>query len=186
MEVLDSPLVGLKRVRLEKFVDARGFFLERINAHAFELEGLPSQFVQENHSRSLPGVIRGLHFQWSPAQSKLVGVVRGRIWDVALDIRPWSMTYGRYYAAELSDENAELLWIPAGFAHGFCVLGDEAADVLYHTDAPYEPACEGGIRFDDPELAIAWPVSSPVVSERDRRLPSWLEYRQHPPSWEQV
>jgi dTDP-4-dehydrorhamnose 3,5-epimerase len=125
-------------------------------------------------------VLRGLHYQTAPAQGKLVGVVRGRIWDVVVDIRPSSPTYGRHSAVELTDLNGRLLWIPAGFAHGFCVLGDEPADVLYKVDALYNPASEGGIRWDDPELGIAWPIERPVISARDQKLPSFAEYRHAP------
>ena len=128
-------------------------------------------------------MVRGLHYQYSPAQSKLVGVVRGRIWDVAVDIRPWSSTYGQNYSVELNDINGRLLWIPAGFAHGFCVLGNEPADVVYKTDAEYNPASEDGINFSDSELAIQWQAATPQVSERDQNLQSFAQYKSNPVEW---
>ena len=163
--------------------DARGFFTERFCHARFESHGLPTTFVQDNHSRSSPGVVRGLHYQHSPAQGKLVGVVRGRAWDVTVDIRPGSPTYGRHVGIELSDTNGRLLWVPAGFAHGFCVLGDEPTDMLYKVTAPYAPEGEGGIRWSDPQLAIRWPIDQPAVSPRDAALPSFSEYAAHPPVW---
>lgn len=127
--------------------------------------------------------MRGLHYQHTPAQGKLVGVIRGCVWDVAVDIRPDSATYGQYHAVELSGENGMLFWIPSGFAHGFCVLGDEPADMLYKVTAEYNPAGEGGIRFDDPDLAIDWPIVDPLISDRDKAQPSWQDYCKLPASW---
>lgn len=178
MKVLDCPLEGLKLVELDVYGDARGFFVERFQLQRFQEAGLPTEFVQDNHSRSAPGVLRGLHYQFVPPQGKLVGVTRGRVWDVAVDIRPDSPTFGQYHGVELSDANGRLFWIPAGFAHGFCVLGDEPVDMLYKVTGLYNAKGEGGIRFDDPELAIAWPVQqAPVVSSRDTALPSFADYR---------
>jgi dTDP-4-dehydrorhamnose 3,5-epimerase len=138
-------------------------------------------FIQDNHSRSKPGVIRGLHYQVNPSQGKLVGVIRGKIWDVVVDLRKDSPTYGKWEGVELSDENGRLLWVPPGFAHGFCVLGQEDADVMYKVDAPYSPKTEGGIRFDDPDLKIEWPVKDgAIVSPKDRVLPGFAEYAQNP------
>lgn len=170
MKVIPLELEGLLLIELAVHRDERGFFVERFNLDRFREHGLPVQFVQDNHSRSLPGVLRGLHYQVDPPQGKLVGVVRGRIWDVAVDIRPTSPTRGRHTALELSDENGRLLWIPPGFAHGFCVLGDEPADVVYKVDAPYNRAGERGIYFADSELAIRWPADTPIVSTRDAAL----------------
>lgn len=183
MEIRDCPIAGLKLIRLDLFADARGFFVERFHAGRFRAAGLAWEFVQDNHSLSAPGVLRGLHYQSAPAQGKLVGVTRGRVWDVALDVRPDSSTYGQHYGVELSGENGLLLWMPAGFAHGFCVLGDAPADMLYKVTAPYHAPGEGGVRFDDPALAISWPVSTPLVSDRDRALPSWADYCRNPPIW---
>jgi dTDP-4-dehydrorhamnose 3,5-epimerase len=127
--VKDLSLPGLKLIELKIYKDDRGFFTERYVQERFKEFGLPGNFVQDNHSRSKPGVIRGLHYQTNSAQGKLVGAIRGRILDVVVDIRKSSPTFGKWEAVELSDENGRLLWVPAGFAHGFCVLGNEDADV---------------------------------------------------------
>ncbi len=184
MQVLDCKLPGLKIVQLKVHGDSRGFFVERFNYDRFLEAGLPTQYFQDNHSRSAPGILRGVHYQATPPQGKLVGVLRGRIWDVAVDIRPDSPTYGQYDALELSSDNGRLLWIPAGFAHGFCVLGDEPADVLYKVTGRYNASGEGGIRYDDPQMAIDWPVKNPTISDRDKGLMSWAEYSTNPPAWE--
>lgn len=183
MKVTRLGIEGLLLVELVVHGDARGFFVERFQAERFRENGLPTQFVQDNHSRSGPGVLRGLHFQHTPAQGKLVGVMRGRIWDVAVDIRPESPTFGQHYGVELSDLNGKLLWVPPGFAHGFCVLGDEPADLSYKVDVLYNPKGEAGIAWDDPELAVPWPVKDPLVSLRDTQLQSFAEYRAHPVQW---
>src|SRR3954447_7072948 len=122
MKVTRLDLPGLMLIELDVFEDERGFFVARFEAGQFREHGLPTQFAQDNHSRSKPGVVRGLHFQHTPPQGKLVGVMRGRIYDVAVDIRPDSPTYGQHVSVELTDLNGKMLWIPAGFAHGFCVL----------------------------------------------------------------
>jgi dTDP-4-dehydrorhamnose 3,5-epimerase len=186
MKIIDLPFEGLKLIELVVHGDARGFFVERFRVDVFREHGLPTDFAQENHSRSAPGVLRGLHYQVDPAQGKLIGVVRGRIWDVVVDIRTDSPTFGRSYGVEIDDVNGLLLWVPAGFAHGFCVLGDEPADVLYKVDGLYNPATEGGIRYDDPELAIEWPLTRPTVSARDISLPSFREYRTSPVDWSAI
>lgn len=183
MKINKTPLEGLVEIELALHGDSRGFFVERFQQQKFEEAGLPTNFVQDNHSRSAPGVLRGLHYQYNPAQGKLVGVVRGRVLDVAVDIRHGSPTFGHYYATELSDANAKLLWIPAGFAHGFCVLGDEVADMFYKVTALYNAKCEGGIMWNDPEIGIKWPVSDPVISERDRKQPSFAEYKKNKIEW---
>jgi dTDP-4-dehydrorhamnose 3,5-epimerase len=180
VKVVRERLSGVLTVELQSFVDERGFFVERYNERHFRDSGLPATFCQDNHSRSAPGVIRGLHFQTEPPQGKLVGVIRGRIWDVVVDIRPGSATFGAHLATELNDTDGRLLWIPAGFAHGFCVLGDQPADVLYKVDQPYNSKTEGGVLWNDPDLAIAWPMASPIVSDRDRRLQTFAQYRQQP------
>ena len=183
MKVTDLDLPGLRLVELDLHGDKRGFFVERFNLAAFKQHGLPTEFAQDNHSRSAPGVIRGLHYQYDPPQSKLIGVVCGRIWDVVLDLRPGSPTYGRSYATELSDENARLLWVPAGFAHGFGVLGNTPADVFYKVDVLYRPQGEAGIHWADPDLGIHWPIENPIVSTRDQALPRLSEYRKNPFAW---
>ena len=184
MKVSQAEIAGLAVVELKVHGDARGFFIERFQQDRFREMGLPDRFVQDNHSRSAPGVLRGLHYQTRPAQGKLVGVVRGKIWDVAVDVRPGSPTLGRHFAIELSDTNGRLLWIPPGFAHGFCVLGDEPADVLYKVDATYTPAGEGGIAWNDPHLAVPWPLQNPTISQRDQMLGSFEKYKASPPTWD--
>lgn len=179
---------GLVLVELKLMGDARGFFVERFHEQRFADAGLPTRFVQDNHSRSAPGVLRGLHYQHTPPQGKLVGCVGGRIWDVAVDVRPGSPTYGQSFGGELSDTNGRLLWIPPGFAHGFCVLGSEPADVLYKVTNPYSPAGEGGIKWDDAELAVAWPLTdlpggTPTISRRDQDGMSFAQYKASPAKW---
>jgi dTDP-4-dehydrorhamnose 3,5-epimerase len=156
------------------FGDARGFFLESFNQKVFnELVGADIAFVQDNHSRSARGVLRGLHFQKAPhAQGKLVRVVRGSVFDVAVDIRRNSPTFGRWVGVELSESNHKQLWIPPGLAHGFLVTS-ESADFLYKTTEYYAPAEEGCVRWDDPDLAIPWPLAGdqPTLSPKDAAAP---------------
>lgn len=180
IQISKVNIEGLLLVQLRVFNDARGFFVERFNGRDFEAAGLPGNFVQDNHSRSVPGVVRGLHYQHSPAQGKLVGVVRGKIWDVVVDIRAKSPTYGAYYGCELSSENGRLLWVPGGFAHGFCVIGEEPADVFYKVTEYYDAKKEGGIHCLDPEIRIPWPTKSPEISDRDRNMGSFTDYRKNP------
>ena len=183
MKVSPLSLAGVALIELDLYGDGRGFFVERFNEHRFRHEGLPSYFCQDNHSRSASGTLRGLHYQFGPPQGKLVGVIRGSILDVVVDIRPDSPTYGSHLATPLNGEDGCLLWIPAGFAHGFCVTGDEPADVMYKVDSPYDRSTEGGILWSDPDLGIAWPVKNPTVSDRDRRLPRFIQYRENPVDW---
>jgi dTDP-4-dehydrorhamnose 3,5-epimerase len=183
MNVTNTPLSHVLVIELRVHGDKRGFFVERFNERSFREAGLPTNFVQDNHSRSAPGVLRGLHYQHDPSQGKLVGVLRGKIWDVAVDIRPDSPTYGRNFGLELSDENGKLLWVPPGFAHGFCVTGDEPADVLYKVDHFYSPSSEGGIHWADPDLRIQWPIVNPTISPRDTNLGSFAEYSKNPIQW---
>lgn len=175
MRASPTPIPGLLLLELKVHRDDRGFFTERYQEKDFQAAGITERFVQDNHSRSAPGVLRGLHFQ--PGQGKLVGAIRGRIWDVAVDLRPGSAAYGKHYGVELSDENGLLLWVPAGFAHGFCVIGQDPADVLYKVTALYDPKTEKGLRWNDPELKISWPHAKPQVSARDAALPAWSEIR---------
>jgi len=170
IEPTDLPGVVLVVPRV--FTDDRGYFMETFKRSEFERAGLDLPFVQENHSRSSAGTLRGLHYQREPkAQGKLVRVVLGEIFDVAVDIRQGSPTFGRWVSATLSAENRLAIYIPPGFAHGFCVTSAEA-EVIYKTTEEYAPEYEEGIRWDDPGLAIAWPVASPVLSPRDQRWPS--------------
>ncbi len=182
MKIIDTEIQDLKLIQLKIHGDSRGFFVERFKASVFADAGLPTRFVQDNHSRSAPGILRGVHYQTGPAQGKLVGCVRGRIWDVAVDLRVDSPTFGRWAGYELSDTNGQLLWIPPGFGHGFCVLGEEPADVMYKVTAPYSPTGDGGVKWDDPDLAIAWPLAGGTaqVSARDAGLQSFAEYRSNP------
>lgn len=158
--------------------DARGFFYESFSQQVFNtITGTNFQFVQENHSRSSQGVLRGLHYQLPPhAQGKLVRVVRGAVWDVVVDIRQGSATFGCWMAQELTEYSHKQMWIPPGFAHGFAVLS-ESADVVYKTTAYYAPQSDRGIAWDDPEIGIQWPaLGRPwLLSERDRQLPSLRE-----------
>ncbi len=159
------------------FGDARGFFLESFNQKVFDAAtGGQYEFVQDNHSRSSKGVLRGLHYQLPPhAQGKLVRVVQGAVFDVAVDVRRSSPTFGQWVGAELSAENHQQLWVPPGFAHGFVVLTD-TADFLYKTTNYYAPAHERSIAWNDPQLAIDWPVSAePSLSGKDALAPTWAD-----------
>ena len=181
MKVFPGEIEGLKVIELDIWKDSRGFFVERFQKEKFKEQGLPYQFLQDNHSHSAPGVLRGLHFQINPYQGKLVGVIRGRIWDVAVDIRKDSPTFGKHFGIELSGENGRMLWIPDGFAHGFCVSGDEPADVVYKVNQPYLPKNEGGIIWNDTDLNIPWPLQQPLISPKDLKLPPFKDLFSHPP-----
>lgn len=166
---LEIPDVVLVRPRRHE--DARGWFSELWRRSAFTEAGIDADFVQDNVARSAANVLRGLHFQRPPrAQGKLVQVTHGRVFDVAVDLRPGSATRDRWVAHELAAGSGELLWIPAGFAHGYAVLGD-GAEVAYKVTAEYDATLDAGVRWDDPTLAIPWPLDEPIVSERDRLLP---------------
>ena len=151
--------------------DARGFFLETYHAEKYRRAGIADPFVQDNHSRSVRGTLRGLHMQRTRLQGKLVRVIDGEIHDVAVDVRRGSPTFGRWVGTRLSADNFLQCWIPPGFAHGFCVLSG-AAQVEYKCTAPYDPADEIGIAWNDPSLNIQWPIAEPLLSDRDRRNPS--------------
>lgn len=176
MKVINTTIKDLKVIELDIYHDDRGFFVERYNEAKFHELGLPTQFLQDNFSQSAPRVIRGLHYQNNPSQAKLVGCTRGKILDVAVDIRKDSPTFGQYFSIELSPENGKLLYIPAGFAHGFCVLGDEVADVSYKVDNFYSKEGDGGIIYNDPDLNINWPISNPIISQKDQILQSFAQY----------
>ena len=168
-----TPLDGVLVITPDKFGDERGFFSETYNRAALAEHGVHAEFTQDNHSFSAtPGTVRGLHFQAPPfAQTKLVRVSRGAVLDVAVDIRRGSPTYGQHFALELSAENWTQLLVPVGFAHGFCTIEPDT-EVLYKVDARYAPEAEGGVRWDDPALGIAWPeVAGAVVASRDEE---WL------------
>jgi dTDP-4-dehydrorhamnose 3,5-epimerase len=167
---LETELDGVVLLEPAVHGDERGFLVETFSAPAWRELGVEAEFVQDNHSRSHAGILRGLHFQTRPGQAKLVRCSRGRIWDVAVDLRRDSPTYGRWEGHELDDERHRQLFVPAGFAHGFCVLS-EIADVHYKLSSLYDPATEAGIAWDDPDLAVAWPVADPQVSGRDLSAP---------------
>lgn len=151
------------------YADARGFFVETYKHSEFAAAGITEQFVQDNHSYSVKNVLRGLHYQKSPkAQGKLVRCVKGVIWDVAVDIRKGSKTYGKWVSAELSEKNNLMLYLPVGFAHGFVVMS-ETADVAYKCTEEYSPENDRGIIWNDPDIAIAWPVNNPIISDKDKQ-----------------
>ncbi len=179
MPFTSTDIPGVLVFEPKVFEDSRGYFFEAYNRSVFEASDVSMQFVQDNQSKSSYGVIRGLHYQLNPhAQTKLVRVLEGTILDVAVDIRKGSPTYGRHVAVELSADNKKQLLVPAGFAHGFSVLS-ETAIVLYKCDALYSKESEGGIRYNDTELAIDWkvPQDKAIVSEKDLVLPSFADCR---------
>lgn len=172
MEIYKDEIEGLLLIKPDVFVDNRGFFLESYSQKKFMDAGIDCNFIQDNHSRSEQvGVIRGLHFQKPPfAQSKLVRVTRGAVLDVAVDLRKNSSTYGMWKSFELTEKNYLMLFIPRGFAHGFCTLCP-GTEVQYKVDNLYAPQYDSGIRWDDPTLSIKWPVNKPILSSKDLSLP---------------
>jgi len=172
-QIRTTPIDGLLVIEPKVFADERGFFMESFKASDFAAFGITQNFVQDNHSKSRKGVIRGLHFQRAPyAQGKLVRVTRGRAWDVAVDLRKGSPTFGTWCAVELSADNHLLFWIPEGFAHGFLALEDDT-ELLYKCTAEYNPTSDGGVRWNDPDIGVAWPQIgvSPLISSKDAVLP---------------
>jgi len=187
MKVSQTRLDGVLLVEPDVFEDDRGYFMESFQAHRYAGAGIGCTFVQDNLSFSIRGTLRGLHYQYPHAQSKLVQAVQGEIYDVAVDIRRGSPGFGRWTSARLSHENRRQLFVPGGFAHGFCVLS-ETAVVLYKCDDVYAPDCEGGVIWSDPGLAIDWPVQAPLLSQKDgqyaelrdipgNRLPDFVKIR---------
>jgi dTDP-4-dehydrorhamnose 3,5-epimerase len=178
METIRLPLEGLLLLKPKVFRDDRGWFLESYNRSAFEAAGIRESFLQDNHSVSARGTLRGLHFQTHPGQAKLIRCTRGRIWDVAVDIRPSSPTFGRHFGADLDAEGMAQLFIPVGFAHGFLVLS-ETAEVQYKCSNLYNAATESGIAWDDGDLSVPWPLTglTPILSERDRKNQSFAEFK---------
>ena len=167
----ETALPGVVVIEPAVFLDHRGLFMETYRRSAFAARGIDLDFVQENYSRSPQGTLRGLHLQRPPkAQGKLMRVIEGEVFDVAADIRPDSPTFGRWVSVHLSGDNRKSVFIPAGYAHGFCVISADAT-VMYKTSAEYAPELEWGARWDDPVLSIPWPVVSPRLSERDRQWP---------------
>ena len=167
MDVKETPLPGVRLLTPRVHGDRRGFFMESFHAKTFEHLGLPQLFVQDNHSRSSRGVTRGLHFQRRHGQGKLVRVVTGAVFDVAVDLRTGSPTFGRWFGTILSEDNNLMMYIPEGFAHGFQVI-TEQADFLYKCTDFYDPEDEGGILYNDPEIAIDWPLRDALVSTKDK------------------
>ena len=173
MNIIKTPIEGLLVIEPRVFTDARGYFVETYNEQRYREAGIDAQFVQDNQSCSSYGVVRGLHFQRPPySQAKLVCCTVGRVLDVAVDLRKESSTFGQWFAVELSEENKRQFFIPRGFAHGFLVLSQEAI-FTYKVDNPYAPQCDAGIRWNDPDLGIEWPIDPAEVltSEKDLKQP---------------
>ena len=170
MNVVETALPGVLIIEPKAFGDHRGFFLETFQVERYRDAGITLPFVQDNHSRSQRGVLRGLHFQKTRPQGKLVSVSRGAVYDVAVDIDPASATYGQFVGVELNDDNHRQLWIPPGYAHGFCVLS-EVADFQYKCTDFYFPADEGGLLWNDPDVGIPWPITEPQLSAKDVNNP---------------
>jgi len=179
MNVIETEIPGAVIIEPKLFGDRRGFFLETFQAERYHSWGISRPFVQDNLSRSAFGVLRGLHLQNPKTQGKLVSAMRGRVLDVAVDVRLGSPTFGRHVAVELSEENRRQLWVPRGFAHGFVVLS-ETADFFYKCDELYSPGDEIAIRHDDPAIGIDWHIESPKLSERDAQAPLLAEVSRLP------
>lgn len=171
MKITPGRLAGTFLIEPRVFEDARGFFYESFRGDLLAAAGLEAHFVQDNHSRSRQGTVRGLHFQTDPGQVKLLRCTLGTVWDVAVDIRPDSPTFGQWEGVELSAENRRQFYIPLGFAHGFAVLSDWA-EVQYKCTNIYNPATEAGLAWDDPDVAVDWRVAQPLLSPRDQANPS--------------
>ena len=170
MKINTTALPGVLIIEPKVFGDSRGFFLESYHEQKFKEAGITLPFVQDNHSRSEKGVLRGLHYQLTFPQGKLIRVTRGEVFDVAVDIRHGSPTFGKWFSTVLSEENHRQVYVPPGFAHGFCVLS-ETADFLYKCTDFYHPEDEAGILWNDPDLGIHWPIATPTLSEKDKANP---------------
>ena len=176
MEIVELPLSGAKLIRPRIFRDSRGFFFESYSAGRYTQAGMSEVWVQDNHSSSVQGTLRGLHYQSTPGQAKLVRVTLGRIFDAIVDIRPESPTFGKWHGEEIDAEQHCQLYIPVGFAHGFCVLSD-VAEVQYKVSTPYDGAHECAIRWNDADIGVAWPVAKPILSDRDQTSESFAAYK---------
>lgn len=175
LRCMETPLPGVRLFAPDVFRDSRGFFMEVFHERKYAALGLEGRMVQVNLSRSAKGILRGLHYQLHHPQAKLLGVLQGAIYDVAVDIRRGSPTFGRWFGTMLEAEQRRQMFVPAGFAHGFCVMSD-TAEVLYQCSDYYAPEDERGIAWDDPAIGIAWPLEGPpVLSDRDRRHPRLAE-----------
>jgi dTDP-4-dehydrorhamnose 3,5-epimerase len=179
-QVTRTPLEGLLIVNIDYFKDERGFFIESWNKKSFKEAGIPDDFVQDSHSASGYGVLRGLHYQdMTSPLAKLVRCTAGRIFDVVVDLRMSSPTFGKWFSVELTAENKTLLYVPVGFAHGFATLSDHC-EVQYKQTGFYSPPAEGGLAWNDPEVGIEWPVAKPVLSRKDAEQQSLVDYRKNP------
>jgi dTDP-4-dehydrorhamnose 3,5-epimerase len=174
MRILETPLEGVVLVEPRVFGDARGFFVETYRADRYAAAGIPGTFVQDNHSQSVRNTLRGLHWQWRRPQGKLVRVIEGSVFDVAVDLRLDSSTFGHWYGTELSAQNFRQIYAPPGFAHGFCVTSD-VAQVEYKCTDFYDPDSEAGLAWNDPDVGIGWPVTTPILSARDQSHPRFVE-----------
>jgi dTDP-4-dehydrorhamnose 3,5-epimerase len=174
MRVVTTDLAGVLLIEPDVHRDGRGFFVETYHAERYQAHGIPGPFVQDNHSRSTAGTLRGLHLQLRHSQGKLIRVIEGEVFDVAVDVRRGAPQFGRWVAVTLSAENFRQVYVPPGFAHGFCVLSP-VAQVEYKCTELYDPASEIGIAWNDPAIAIRWPISAPLLSARDRRHPTLAE-----------
>jgi len=170
MKITETSLPGVFLIEPKKFGDNRGFFLETFRSDLFEEAGISAQFVQDNHSRSSKGVLRGLHYQLVQPQGKFVRVATGAVFDVAVDVRRGSPNFGQWFGAELSEDNMNMMYVPPGFAHGFVVLSD-TADFIYKCTDYYHPESEQGIAWDDPDIGVEWPISDVMLSEKDKLNP---------------
>jgi len=178
--ITETPLAGLLEVNIEHFQDDRGFFMESWSKRDFAAAGISVDFLQDSHSASRYGVLRGLHYQDMRAPvGKLVRCTVGRMLDVAVDLRANSPTFGKWFSIELNSENKTLLWVPVGFAHGFATISDYC-EVQYKQTDFYNPEAEGGIAWNDPDIGIHWPYSDPVLSKRDQLQKSFAEYKKNP------
>ncbi len=175
MEVVAAPLAGVMLIKPKVWGDSRGYFVETWQQERYAAAGIDASFVQDNYSMSTCGILRGLHFQKTRPQGKLVSVSLGKVFDVAVDIRPGSPTLGQWYGVELTQDNQWQLWVPPGMAHGF-VVTSQVAHFHYKCTDYYCPEDEGGIRWNDPDLAVAWPVTQPLLSDKDQHTPSWREF----------
>ncbi|MGQ0552790.1 MAG: dTDP-4-dehydrorhamnose 3,5-epimerase [Planctomycetota bacterium] len=181
MNFRPTQLAGVIVVEPKVFRDERGFFFESWRADRWKEGGVTGDFVQDNHSRSVRGTLRGLHAQWRRPQGKLVRVLQGEIFDVAVDVRKSSPTFGRWVGEHLSSENCRQLWVPAGFIHGFCVLS-ETAEVEYKCTDYYDPGGEIGVLWNDPDIGIEWPVREPILSAKDAAAPRLKDVRDKLPA----
>lgn len=179
MKIIETTISDVKIIEPDVFGDERGFFLESWNEKKFAEAGLPDRFVQDNHSRSAQGILRGLHYQTNHTQGKLVRVTAGRVFDVAVDLRKSSNTYGQWVGVELSDANHRMLWVPPCFAHGFYVLS-KSADFLYKCTDQYSPEDEVSLRWDDPDIGVEWPLVSGVETALSAKDKAGIPFRSAP------